>query len=140
MTAQFDGLHFREYRKAVLTRARVLTDKDVEAFGGVIDTKEGPASFVAGDYLAVGVSGEQWPIMASTMAQIKIQVSQQDENGWALYANTNTVRAAQVPREFSVEISTGDTIFGKANDYLVENEGRHWIVDQEIFEKTYEAV
>ncbi len=139
MSAHLDELEFGEYRKTALTKARVLTNEDYLTFGGVIDTKEGPASFVIGDFLAEGVDGEQWPIQAATMAQTKVQVREQDENGWAEYANTNTVRAAQVPEEFSVVISTGDTISGKANDYLVESGDRRWIVDREIFERTYEA-
>lgn len=49
----------KEYRKITPTRARPLTQKDFDERGGVIQTKEGPVAFEVGDYLAVGVAGEE---------------------------------------------------------------------------------
>ena len=131
---------FREYRKSALTRARELTQVDFEQMGGTVQTLEGPASFQPGDFLAVGVQDEQWPISKATMAKTKQQVSEQDDQGWADYAATNTVRAVQMSEPFRVQISTGDILTGKAGGYFVVSGSRAWIVDEEIFAQTYEEV
>ena len=53
-------------RKKALTRARMLTEQDHVERQGIIQTLEGPATFAVGDYLCIGIHGEEWPQSAIT--------------------------------------------------------------------------
>lgn len=138
---EIDISTLRTYRKIGVTRARILTLEDFESCDGKIKTLEGMATFHVGDYLAVGVSGEEYPIRAETMLSTKRQVGQQDENGWAEYETTTTVKAVKMQEQFAVRrVETSDISVGKAGDYLVVSPKRQFIVDADIFAKTYVEV
>ena len=133
----------KEYRKTAPTKARLLTQKDFDERKGIIETKEGPVSFQVGDYLAVGVEGEEFPISKETMGRTKkLERIVVDEEGleWGVYRNTNTVFAMQMKKPFTVQVENGDSIHGKAEDYVVCDGDQCWIVDQKIFETTYSKV
>lgn len=130
----------KEYRKTAPTKARPLTQKDFDERGGVIETKEGPVTFEVGDYLAVGVAGEEWPIPQSTMERTKrLVTTEQDEHGveWGIYENTTTVRAIQIAEPFEVALERGDILHGNAGDYFVYDGVTCWITAKKIFEATY---
>lgn len=132
---------FQNYRKTGITRARLLSPEDFNQRQGIINTLEGPSSFRVGDYLAVGVQGEEYPISPQTMARTKSLITPADQNGWATYATTTIVRAVQIPHSFSIRRSeTNDINTGKAGDYLVVAGKRQFIVDQHIFLHTYTPI
>lgn len=132
---------YETYKKTGLTRARKLTQADYALTGGNIQTLEGPASFKPGDYLAIGVKGEKYPIRAETMANTKVIVGEPNHEGWADYETTTTVKAAQIDRAFGVKRQgTDETIYGKPGDWFVDSGKRQFIVEQEIFRQTYTKV
>jgi hypothetical protein len=132
---------FRTYKKTGVTRARVLTETDYQELNGTIDTLEGPSSFTVGDYLAVGIKGEKYPIRAETMASTKKIIGEPDNDGWANYDTTTTVRALKINKPFAVQrIGTNDISVGKTGDYFVDSGKRQFIVDSEIFLQTYVEV
>jgi hypothetical protein len=132
---------FRIFHKSGLTKARPLTQIDFENFKGNIQTLEGPASFKVGDFLAIGVNGEQYPIRFETMASTKQIIGEPDDEGWGNYKTTTTVRATKIDKPFGVQrVGTDDISYGKAGDWFVDSGKRQFIVDDTIFKATYEIV
>lgn len=129
----------KAYRKSALSRARLLTDGDLSDRGGIIETKEGPVPFEVGDYLNRGVDGEEWPMKAAEMLSTKEAVSEPEVGGWRNWRNTNTVRAMQIDQPFEVKLVNGSDISGKAGDFFVDGGSSQWIVDADIFKRTYIA-
>ncbi len=133
-------LKFDTYRKAALTRARVLTETDYQERGGKIETLEGPQSFKPGDFLSRGVENEEWPIRAEKMFTSKQQVGESDTEGWADYVTKGEVQATQIFEPFQVKRSNGEMYTGKAGDYLIVDGDNKRIVAQGIFRKSYERI
>jgi hypothetical protein len=71
------------------------------------------------------------------MLSTKKPVSDPDPEGWRDWRNINTVRAVCIGRPFIVKLSNGDSINGKAGDVFVDGGSSQWIVDAEIFKKSY---
>ena len=56
------------------------------------------------------------------------------------YRKTTTIKAGQIAAPFTVDTLEG-TFTGKAGDWLAEGiNGERYIIDNEIFKKTYEVV
>lgn len=137
----FENLSFQQYRKVGLTRARLLTDQDVTELDGKLQTLEGIVSFQPGDYLAVGVAGEQWVISRVTFERTKRAISEPDATGFSDYETLGTVQAVQIHEPFQVRLARGDILNGKLGDYLVRSaSGNTWLVDRAIFTQTYELI
>jgi PGDYG protein len=137
---EWEKYDFREYRKIGITRARVLTGQDVAEMGGVMQTLEGIVNIRTGDYLAVGVAGEQWRISAATFERTKRALGEPDAGGFREYETVGTVQAAQIHKPFEVKLGRGDILSGKSGDYLVRSSssGDAWIVDRAVFESSYQ--
>lgn len=130
---------FDIFRKSELTKARLLTQEDFDLRGGIINTLEGSVSFKVGDFLAIGVKGEEYPIRTETMANTKQIVGGPDKEGWDSYRTTTKVKATKIDKPFGVKrVGTEDVIYGKAGDWLVDSGKRQFIVDGDIFLQTYE--
>ena len=127
-------IEFKKYKKIARTRARLLTPQDYEERQGLIYAPEGILKFTPGDYVAKDAKGE-WPIRQATMQERYVQITPEEEDGFAYYLRTDASFAAQMPEPFTI-----DGMRGKAGDYLVVNEGAGWPVDREIFEQTYVPV
>lgn len=125
------SLNWQRYRKITPTRARLLTEEDHRQRSGVIQTLEGPKSFVVGDYLAADRKGE-WPIKAANIQANYERVSGPDAEGWMIFRSTEIREAVQMTEPF-----VADGLQGKAGDYLVRSGGSTWPVDREIFEEAY---
>jgi hypothetical protein len=88
--------------------------------------------------LAIGAGNEEYPIRKETMIDTKRLVGELDEEGWGNYETTTAVRAAQIDVPFAVKrVGTEDINLGKPGDYVVDTGKRQFVVDQEIFKKTY---
>ena len=120
-----------EYRKAALTRAK-QTDG-----AGTVDTMEGPATYVPGDYICVGVAGERWPQTRERFERSFDLVAGPDAEGLSSYRKRGTVSAQRQPAAFSVEIANGTVLSGKAGDWLVRDASGSWVVDAGIFAASY---
>lgn len=116
----------------------------------VIDTLEGQVPARAGDYLCRGAAGELWPQKAKSLEERYVSTDVRDAQGWRQYQprpDAEGVLAAQVKHAFTV-VATFGRLSGKAGDYVVKKfSDRHvaypedvWIVDQSLFNATYEAV
>jgi len=133
-------LPFKPFRRSALLRARSLTEEDYKQKNGTIQTLEGPTNFLPGDYLAQGVQGEEWPITQQRFSKIYQLVSQPDEQEFACYRNIEVRQAYRMQETFTVKRTNGDTLTGKSGDYLLRSGNKVWIVDFDIFEKSYEPV
>ena len=137
---EMDQLPFLTFHKTALLKARPLTEEDYQERSGVILTREGPVSFQPGDYLARGIQDEEWPITKEHFATSYKQVGESNAEGFASYHAADICQAYQMPRAFTVSRSRGDTLTGKAGDYLVRSGDRAWISDRTYFENSYERL
>ncbi len=137
---EMNNLPFQTFQKTALLQARPLTDADYRQRGAIIQTREGPVGFEPGDYLARGIQGEEWPITKEHFATSYERVSEPDSEGFSSYRATNICQAYQMPETFTVRRTRGDTLMGKAGDYLVRSGDRTWIVDHTVFEDSYELL
>src|SRR5947209_6443442 len=95
-------LLFQTFRKTALLQARPLTEDDYKERRGIIQTREGAASFQPGDYLARGIQAEEWPITREHFARSYEQVSEPDTEGFASYQAKDICQAYQMPEPFTV--------------------------------------
>ena len=137
---EMNNLPFQSFQKMALLQARPLTEDDYQQRGGIIQTREGLVGFEPGDYLARGIENEEWPISKEHFATSYERVSELDAEGFASYRARDICQAYQMPEPFTVKRTRGDTLTGKADDYLVRSGDRIWIVDRTIFENSYERI
>lgn len=137
---EMSNLPFQTFQKTALLQARPLTEDDNQQRSGIIRTREGPAGFEPGDYLARGIEREEWPITKEHFATSYEQVSEPNTEGFAFYRARDICQAYQMPEPFTVRRTKGDILTGKAGDYLVRSGDRIWIVDRTIFENSYKQV
>jgi hypothetical protein len=140
MNDEMNTFPFQAFRKTALLHARPLTEDDYKERHGIIQTREGSASFKPGDYLSRGIQDEEWPITREHFAASYEQVTAQDTEGFASYRAKDMYQAYQILEPFTHRRSKGDILIGKAGDYLVRSGDRMWIIDRTIFEQSYERV
>jgi len=113
-----------------------------------VQTIEGEQRVPAGNYLCRGEAGDLWPQTAESVSAKYVLTDSLDEQGWQRCEpdpNAAGVMAAQVPHAFQVHARWG-LLSGKSGDFLVKNyEDRDnqnpldlWIVDQRLFNATYQ--
>jgi hypothetical protein len=127
-----DPYIWHQYRKTAQTRAKIAQA------AGVCKTLEGPVPYAEGDYLCLGVKGEEWPQQKARFESVMIRVSGPDSNGYAAYRKSALVEAQKMRDAFQTRLANGTTISGKAGDYQVRDAGGTWVVDGEIFTASYE--
>ncbi len=137
---EMDQLPFQLFHKTTLLQARPLTEDDYQQRGGIILSREGPVSFQPGDYLARGIQNEEWPITKEHFISSYDRVSEANAEGFASYHAMDVCQAYQMPQEFTIRRARGDTLTGKAGDYLVRSGNRAWIADRTFFESSYERL
>jgi hypothetical protein len=117
---------------------------------GTVQTLEGKEEVSAGDYLCRGAADEIWPQSAANLEKKYDATDEVDEQGWRKFTpkpDAEGVMAARVAHPFEVRASWGK-LSGKAGDFLAKNFADRdvpypddvWIVDQTLFEATYEKV
>jgi hypothetical protein len=115
-----------------------------------VETLEGPEEVPAGAYLCRGEAGDIWPQSEESISARYVPTEEIEVGGWRKWTprpDAAGVMAAQVPRAFEVQTAWG-LLSGKPGDYVVKNhEDRDsddppdlWIVDQRLFEATYERL
>jgi len=130
-------LPFQSFRKVSFLRARPLTEKDYQQRKGVIATKEGLVSFKVGDYLARGISDEEWPIPDHFFAACYKCTSKPDLEGFCAYRVLGTRQALQMRANFTIQYDSDTILTGNAGDYLVRSGNQVWITEGSIFEHSY---
>ena len=133
-------LPFRAFRKTSFIRARPLTEQDHWQRNGTIHTKEGCVAFEVGDYLACGISDEEWPIARHLIASDYRRISEPDAEGFCTYRALSTRQALQIPTKFTIQYNRDSLLSGKAGDYLVRSGDQIWITECSIFELSYKRV
>lgn len=127
-TEEMNRWPFQSFRKkaSFRVRARRLTEDDMQQRAGVIQTLEGPATFQAGDFLAQGTRGEEYPISQEAFATHYDQRSQEpDIKGFAWYRPAPLVhQAVQITEPFTIDSGRGGLYSGYPGDYLVRTQGR----------------
>lgn len=115
-----------------------------------VKTLEGDEEVPAGNYLCRGEAEDIWPQSAERLTAKYTLTDEVGEQGWRKCdpkPDAAGVMAAQVPHAFQVVAKWG-LLKGKQDDFIVKNyEDRNnghpqdvWIVDQALFEATYERV
>ena len=115
-----------------------------------VSTIEGEEDVPAGNYLCRGEAGDFWPQTEQRLTSKYTVTTEVDPQGWKKYLpnpDAASVMAAQIPQPFQVQAQWG-LLSGKRGDFLVKNyEDRDnpdpndvWIVDQTLFNATYERV
>lgn len=115
-----------------------------------VQTLEGAEQVPAGTYLCRGEAGDVWPQSEERLTAKYDMTDEIGEQGWRLCdpkTDAAGVMAAQLPHPFQVQAKWG-LLAGKVGDYVVKNyEDRDndnpadvWIVDETLFEATYERV
>lgn len=115
-----------------------------------VKTLEGPVPAHAGDYLCRGEIGEVWPQKGKDLEARYTPTEAVDADGWRRYEprpDSEGVLAAQVAYPFEVQAKWGK-LTGKAGDYVLKNFRDRavaypedvWIVDQRLFQATYEIL
>ena len=115
-----------------------------------VKTLEGDEEVPAGNYLCRGEAGDIWPQSAERLTAKYTLTDEVGEQGWRKCdpkPDAAGVMAAQVPHAFQVVAKWG-LLKGKQDDFIVKNYKERnndhpqdvWIVDQALFEATYERV
>jgi hypothetical protein len=115
-----------------------------------VKTLEGEEQVEAGHYLCRGEAGDIWPQTEKDLTRRYQVTNEIDADGWRKYRpnpDAEGVMATQIDHSFSVHASWG-TLSGKSGDYLLKNWHDRdiaypqdvWIVDQTLFQQTYEVV
>ena len=117
-------LPFQTFRKTSFIRARPLTEQDYQQRNGTIQTREGRVTFEVGDYLARGISDEEWPIAKHLMIKDYTRISEPDSEGFCSYRALDTRQALQMHTKFTIHYNRDTLLSGKAGDYLVAQEIR----------------
>jgi hypothetical protein len=116
----------------------------------LVKTIEGTEQVKAGDFLCRGEAGDVWPQSAKDLNKKYQKTEEVDATGWRKYVphpDSQGVMAAQVGHAFTVQAKWG-VLSGKAGDYIIKNFADRdipypddvWIVDQKLFQATYEAI
>lgn len=114
-----------------------------------VETLEGTMSANIGDYLCRGAAGDIWPQKAETLHKKYATTGEHDRDGWEKFIprlEGAGVQAARIDHPFTVKANWGD-LKGQPGDYLVKRDADKdvtypddvWIVQQTIFESSYEA-
>jgi len=130
-------------KKRPIWAKRIESEQDIE-------TLEGMVSANVGDYLCRGEGDECWPQAAARLEENYQAQKVVDLEGWRLYLphpNAKGVMAASLDRKFVVQARRGE-FNGKAGDYILKNYDdkdveypvRIWVVDQDLFAKTYQIL
>jgi hypothetical protein len=145
-TEEMERLPFQSYRKVASfrVRARKLTEEDVKQRAGVIQTLEGPATIQAGDYLARGPRGEEYPMSPEAFAVHYDESSREpDKEGFSWYRPAPLIhQAVQIMQPFTIDTPRG-LYTGQPGDYLMRTvglEGDYRIVARWYFEQNYERI
>lgn len=109
----------------------------------MLETLEGPIAFEVGDALMTGIKGERWPIRLPRFEEIYAPVppTRMGENGRYL-KKPMPVSARQTKIDEIVNLG-GDrgVLQAKAGDWiLTADDGRQWVVANDIFLATYQPI
>jgi hypothetical protein len=110
---------------------------------GTLQTLEGPVAYEPGDALMRGMIGERWPIRRAHFESTYEPVApvRMGENGQYI-KKAIPVTAQQAKSEESIVLDEGrGTLQAKPGDWiLVEDDGRQWVVTNDIFTATYQVL
>jgi hypothetical protein len=137
------GAWFHARRVRPIWAKRHETDETVK-------TIEGTEAVQAGDYLCRGEAGDIWPQTAKNLGAKYEKAGDADAEGWCKYVprpDNQGVMAAQVPHAFTIRARWG-LLSGKAGDYVIKSFSDRevaypddvWLVDQKLFQATYQRV
>jgi hypothetical protein len=137
------GLWFHAKKVRPIWAKKLTQDQKVK-------TLEGEEQVQAGDYLCRGEAGDIWPQSAKNVEQKYQPASEPDADGWTKYVprpDNQGVWAAPISHAFSLQTSWGK-LTGKPGDFLVKKFQDQfepypedvWIVDQKLFQATYQKV
>lgn len=110
---------------------------------GVVQTLEGPVSYLAGDALASGALDERWPISRKQfeISYEPVFPTHMGRDGQYI-KKPLTVDAHQCHSEQHVTINNqNNSLRANIGDWIVSDQnGGRWIVNDEIFQLTYERI
>jgi PGDYG protein len=110
---------------------------------GTLQTREGLVAYEAGDALMTGIVGERWPIRRARFEATyePILPTRMGDTGEYL-KKPAAVSAVQAESEQQIQLA-GDQgmLSARKSDWIVTSEdGSQWVVADEIFQASYQAV
>lgn len=138
-------MNFKKYQK--VASIYVLTLEDAKKYGLVdendtVVTKEGNTRANEDDCICIGVDGEIWPQPFERVKSKYDLVDSTKKDGVTFLKYKPQPGQFVEAKEMSDSFRIKD-MNGKAGDYKVRAVDDHddeWIVDKDIFEKTYEEI
>jgi hypothetical protein len=124
-------------------RKAVVLAVEFAACEGTLQTLEGPVAFQARDALMTGTQQERWPVPAAKFDRLyePAMPGQDPRTNGTFKRRPALVYGKQIPVAFSVSTSdiSNTTLFGNANDWLIQNESSELgVVANKIFLELYE--
>ena len=115
-----------------------------------VKTLEGEEQVEAGHYLCKGEAGDIWPQTEKDLNKRYTSTDEVTAEGWRKYQphpDAQRVLATPIDHPFEVQATWGK-LSGKPGDFLLKNFSDRdtaspadvWIVDQTLFQQTYETV
>ncbi|MFC0877591.1 RyR domain-containing protein [Saccharicrinis sp. FJH2] len=102
-----------------------------------------------GEYLCIGSEGEQWIMTENNITEKYLLIpASADNEGFSTYKpiqDKHIVSAKRLTTKRAIRISANNILYGKIGDMLLQplapgNTSEQWIVDADIFSKTYVKV
>ena len=115
----------------------ILLQFEIAEVDQVVETKEGPTTVNAGDYIMTGTQGERWGIRKAVFEDTYIVASED-----RAFKKNIEVEVEQKSEPFSVTVSwREEPLFGQPGDYLVTyGPDDFGVVAKDIFDETYTVV
>jgi len=136
---------FKKYKKVAHIYTLSLEgakEKGWVSSEGIVPTLEGDVKAKEGDCICIGVMGEIWPQPASRVKSKYDFVSKEDRDGITFKRYRPKPEQFVEAKQMEKDFVTGD-MKGSAGGYKVrsiDDVDDEWVVDQDVFEKTYQKV
>jgi hypothetical protein len=137
------AIDLRSSRNAKPYEKHETVDVEFALTDGHVQSREGKNSYVAGDALIIGSTGDRWSVTRDRfdVKYLPLAPTRAGQNG--RYTNIPApVLAQMMPQDFSIERQAGgDVIHGKAGDWLLQYApGDHGVVQAAKFSKVYRPI
>jgi hypothetical protein len=134
------AIDLRTSNRAAVYEKHEVVEVEFALSSGSIESREGENSYLPGDALITGSTGDRWSVTRDRFDAKYSPLAPTSVGRNGRYANIPApVLAQMMPQDFSVERqSGGDVIHGKAGDWLLQYApGDHGIVAAPKFSKVY---
>ena len=118
------------------TKKPIKVNIDIADTDGVINTLEGAVQYKAGDGIVTGVEGEKYPVPQKKLPEL---YNIKEVDGKTIYEKKPIkVRCWATPFTLGIKLDDArGTLRAKAGDIVVKDKDNYYVVDKDIFDKTF---